>query len=624
MLVPMLGIVGLALALWSATGIGLGAGLLASIGALLLAQFGLALTDGLAWGAPLLPWAGLGAGVLAVGVRAMRGWRPDWWELVPGIVFAGLMLAHWFTFRDAWPLHWDEFSHWSIVAKEILALNGLPDALSSAAAPQYPPGQGLWIHFMLSGAGYSHGGAVTAVFAPMAAAVACLFQGLDRRSWWWAVPVLPLAALLLANLGHGVASLYVDHLLAVWLGGVLVSALAARRWPHYALLAIPLAVLPLVKEIGLYLAVVGALCVAVMAFFRLGHPLRVSAGRRALMSAALLAVCLAPPILTAQAWSAHVEAAGITRTIPLDAKALRQGFDALLGDVQGHQVPARERFLTVLAAQPLEKDKGSRLFNEFSWAVREHFAPSRTAALAHFAAALAVLLAVRALLAHGSERTMFAALAVVFPLALAVYVVQLGLLYLAIFLPGHAERLPSFIRYAHIVLLPLCMAACAAYLPLARWSPERTALKGGLLVAVVAGWWLLSPPHLEPLASPYPDGELHHQVRELAAPLKARLKPLDKVYVVSNVRDNGFFPVLVKHVLAPARTTVSQPEPLERVPFLKAVQNTGYVWFLSPDTGFAARHPELGAMLAKGVRAVRVNRSTTPAGKTKLTFSPLQ
>jgi len=170
--------------------------------------------------------------------------------------------------------------------------------------PRYPPGAPLWQYLFNAFVPPSDGKAYLAHFVLLLAPLLILWNAVRWSQPLWIVAILALVLLAIANFGLGVSTLYVDQITAVWYLGTILAAvadhnLASRR---IALYAAPLAVLALLKDAGLPLAVSGAVILAALFFCRraaASTPLR----SNLLRTNAALAVLLAPLLLCVQVWS---------------------------------------------------------------------------------------------------------------------------------------------------------------------------------------------------------------------------------------------------------------------------------------------------------------------------------
>ena len=112
--------------------------------------------------------------------------------------------------------------------------------------------------------------------------------------------VVLTAGFLQKYYGHGVSSLLIDYVLTVFCAATILGYFDLKKQGRSVLLLIPcLAVLPLVKDIGLVLAGLAVFVIAVDMVF--------CAGGKLSTKLALIAVLLVVPFGTRTAWTSHLQ-----------------------------------------------------------------------------------------------------------------------------------------------------------------------------------------------------------------------------------------------------------------------------------------------------------------------------
>lgn len=168
---------------------------------------------------------------------------------------------------------YDDFSHWALIVKVLLATDELPDRGDPVVAfRSYIPGSASFIYAVCRFLGPREGEVMLAQGILIVAGCVALVAIPVRRRWLG--PPLALAALVVAG-GTGIAldSLLVDTLLAVYL--VVPLLLAARHaaalrptWPAATVL---LAFLTAIKTSGILLAALAAAALLVTSLLRRGR-----------------------------------------------------------------------------------------------------------------------------------------------------------------------------------------------------------------------------------------------------------------------------------------------------------------------------------------------------------------
>ena len=132
---------------------------------------------------------------IALGIRSVRAKEPFRETVTAGTIFFGLMGVFLFVllYHDKF-LHYDNFSHWALVVKVMLAENRFPNFLDTNIMFQsYPPGSAAFIYYIVKAAGIGPEWLqmyAQAIF--MAGMAACLFAFAGKQ------PVRILMAAVLA------------------------------------------------------------------------------------------------------------------------------------------------------------------------------------------------------------------------------------------------------------------------------------------------------------------------------------------------------------------------------------------------------------------------------------------
>ena len=171
----------------------------------------------------------------------------------PILLFIFIPVIYWLIHSESRPLFWDEYSHWGIYIREMVSTHQLWTIETNAAHPDYPPGNALWQYFFTLIPGYNEGIVYLAQFVLLITPLLVLFENICRKQLLWIPAVMALLALGLSNFGHGIVSLYADHIIGVWYAGILLQGLQSH--PGHpkvmGLLSMPLAVLLLIKDAGI-------------------------------------------------------------------------------------------------------------------------------------------------------------------------------------------------------------------------------------------------------------------------------------------------------------------------------------------------------------------------------------
>ncbi|VVM36139.1 hypothetical protein PS662_03085 [Pseudomonas fluorescens] len=164
-------------------------------------------------------------------------------------------------------LGWDEFSHWALVAKYLIAENRLFTADSQIMFLAYPPGTALFQYYFAQVMGAADGTILFAHMSLLAAAVLALVSNSARKPLV-AISILMVCFVVIYGLGYDIYEIYVDLILGALLGAAVAILLAKKSDIRGYLIVIPMLMfLPLVKHVGFAFALVGLGAMVVAAVF---------------------------------------------------------------------------------------------------------------------------------------------------------------------------------------------------------------------------------------------------------------------------------------------------------------------------------------------------------------------
>jgi len=220
----------------------------------------------------------------------------------PLLLFLVLPVLYWLVHAESKPMFWDEYSHWGVYIREMADTHQLYGAETNASNSDYPPGAPLWQYFFTLLPGYSEGAVYLAQFVLLITPLLVLFEKINVRQWFWVPVILALLALGLANFGHGIVSLYTDHILSVWYAGVMLQALSSdkTRLLEIGLLSMPLSVILMIKDAGLPLVASAVFLMACLLFYRNFREKKKFALNRTILITTIFLVII--PLMVQGAW----------------------------------------------------------------------------------------------------------------------------------------------------------------------------------------------------------------------------------------------------------------------------------------------------------------------------------
>ncbi|MEM6512333.1 MAG: hypothetical protein AAF660_04930 [Pseudomonadota bacterium] len=481
------------------------------------------------------------------------------------VLFPLFCLLFWSVHHSSQLFFYDEYSHWGVFIKDMWALDAFWQADSNTIHPRYLPGTAVWHYAFTVFAPETDASVYLAQFVLLLTPLLVLFDRLEWRQVPWMLAAMAWVVIGLANFGHGVASLYVDHLVSTWYAGVLLAVLLnpALSWRQLCLLFAPLLVLTLTKDVGVAFSLSAAGIIALVCLIRRW---RLETKPRALLRSAFLGlVLIVPSLIAITLWSANRDAVGaeaglhsLSETVSGVLAGERQ-----LNDAAAALVTARYGW--VFQHQQIAKTALSSNYNEYSFPLASQFEDRFR--LTTLSAYLAFALVFVMLLGFGGGRSGRAEWGVVAALALFTAISYSAVLY-ATYQFAFAERgvlLPSYIRYTHSAVLALYLLVFAALLPAAgvitatvtlgaKRLPAGAAISGALLAALL----LFETPYLRGFTSANPVVQSRADSEVMVSGIQQALGSR-RLWVFFPVDSpNGFLGQVLQYQMSPTPTTVER------------------------------------------------------------------
>jgi hypothetical protein len=592
-------ILGLALLFKRITASGFATGLVLSVSIILIFQYVLGLAGFLRFGASFL-WI---VGIICLCLLIWQDRRIFVLHLeFPLLLWVFLAIAFWFFHRNSYFGFYDEMSHWGIFVKELFYNHEFWGDGPHIRHPRYVPGPALWIYFVISFSPYSEGAAYLGQFLLLSAPLMLFFERMSWRQWPWIILILAWLAFGLANWGHGICDLHVDHLISAWFVGILLLGIYHSGDKHFRyLIVVPMCVLVLIKDVGLFFAIgsAGILLLWAGAKSWQSHGFKIAW----LRPLCLWFVCCAVlPIVCVTAWKIERDNRGITRS----SGTLEGMYHKLVAEIPNTDPKLIRfidlRFWEVVLTQHISKGEPSRQFNVFNYFNKDEFTSKYRLLPIPLSTGLYVLIYTLGAFfmicwLRRRNREWIAWVSMFFSLWL------MTLFYIFV-LRNHYTSSPnlgglgisSYMRYTHSMLLPLALTIILPLLPLfkdgtnnshlghegsSKLTHIRPAFTLGLLISI---FFMLDPPYFRPYYSPKSLNSFRIRTMPTTASLINRFYPEAKIWVHFPIKDNRFLAWTLQYQLAPLDSYVNNDEPgfLEK-PLSQIAAEWGkydLVWFL--------------------------------------------
>jgi len=490
----------------------------------------------------------------------------------------------------------DEFSHWGVFLKEILAGNALWGSDSNAMVLRYPPGAPLWQYLFLRFTGWSEGSAYLAQFCLLILPLLVLWQNVKWRQYYWLIAIFVLLAITLSNFGHGFASLYVDHLLGAWFAGTIFSFMrdVEDRTPRQLLsYLLPVATIVLIKDAGLYFGLAATGIMALLVFwkvaFRSGEK---NIGHGLIRAGTLTIVCLVCAGLISTSWDANRNFAGIPSS-SYSTSGIVSGItnnESLFSTAEQDEL--RSRFRHVILHQQISKDETFERFGEFTYDIMPTFTDKYRLTTSSLILLFIIWqIAIMRKLVGKDELWRWWISSTGFLLTTLAYIGILFLSYRFAF-DERGMLLPSYIRYSHTAILPMVLFSFLPLLPGFSQKVEKTVrLPGGRSAsrpAIIFAVALLifaafEPPFVTPLYESHAAPGMRQQLKPFIDKIRGNVDGDARVWIYLPLTDARELRRRVfLYEMAPVRAdVVTDPEFLSRDSdgILSVIENWDYMWF---------------------------------------------
>jgi hypothetical protein len=545
--------------------------------------------------AQVLWWTALAIHFVGIGLLGYELWRvgrsgdrPT--ISVPITVLVLSVALFWLVHGNSVYLFYDEYAHWGIYVKEMLALDGFWLADTNSMHPRYPPAAPLWQYLFNVFGEPSEGTAYLAQFVLLLTPLLVLWERITWRRAYWLLLIWALCLLALTNFGLGISSLYVDHVIGSWFIGTILCFVMhspdVRRGMAYAL---PLVTLALLKESSLAFSLAAAGVLALLVWvpsWQRSRRLDADAVRALLF----VIVISLPAALCLRAWEWRLDRVGA----PTDLEAVggivsgMTGSRAQVDADQGAEIT--RRFLEVFSEQQLANDAVSRQFNAFTYPIREMFTDRyRLSTLGLFAVFSIWWLGLTILVLRGAERWRWGIVASGIALTGVAYIVALYFTYR--FASGeYGLSLSSYTRYVGTIALPMLIASFAPLLPAFRSREQETSwrivgrsIPRHSMLAFVGciGLYVFETPYLRPVFERNAPDALRQQLEPVTASIHATVGRSSVWLYMPNDYSNRFLGHLLQYLMAPTPTYVERDKTfLQRTPddVLEDWSKFDYVW----------------------------------------------
>lgn len=565
-----------------------------SISSIITVLFVFGMLDFLKYGAYILFYGGIGL------LFFLSIWFKDKLfeavKSVPFIMFALMSIIYLYLMQDAKLFFWDEYSHWGAFIKEMYYFHHFYDAASVAAHLNYPPGISIWDYFIVLPTGFSEGKLYFSYFLILFSSTLMMYEKLSFKQVHWIALVFAIQMVVFASFGHWFSCIYVDHIIGALFAGLVLTYLVDNfKEREFILFIFPLIAIVLVKEIGLYfgLAFVGLMLILQITRDKFENDksllLSIKEHKQVLFILFILVVSM---VLVLKVWGIRQESLGVKKehqTISGIAKSIFSDKKVLTDDVEAE---VKKRFWKVVAYQQLHKEQISLNYNEFSYGTMSKYkSVIKLSTIGSFLFFIFMCIVAYFSIYSRSKKIEMSVIASYMLIITIIYLFILYYSFLVAFGNG-ALRIPSYVRYMNMAVLPLLFVGFSFLLPLFQ-SKEYFQIKlknktkqktklflPGLGVMIILIF--ITKPYLKPLYSQLENG-IRGNIDKATENILKVVPMKSTVFVVFPVKNNGSLNNILKYSLIPLRATVSNNDFSQKTSkeMIEKFINYEYVWFAS-------------------------------------------
>ncbi|MHB9023847.1 MAG: hypothetical protein ACYC7E_06675 [Armatimonadota bacterium] len=185
--------------------------------------------------------------------------------LHPGVIlYAIAFIAVWVIYRSSLLEFWDEYAFWGLVPKEMYIRNSLLGESSTVFYKDYPPGTAIFQYYITQVTGFSDSNIIFAQIVLFMSALVSITRRFVHYHPIYAIILTLFISFVCCSLISPMNTLYVDLILATYFGISLFLYFSndAGTLKKLALLFPVIFILPLIKNVGIFLVLIVIIIIA--------------------------------------------------------------------------------------------------------------------------------------------------------------------------------------------------------------------------------------------------------------------------------------------------------------------------------------------------------------------------
>ncbi len=505
---------------------------------------------------------------------------------VPFVMFTVISIVYLYLMQDAQFFFWDEYSHWGAFIKYVYNVGAFYDTSCTAAHLNYPPGITLWDYFIVLPTGFKEGSIYFGYFLIIFSSTLMMYEKLRFKDIHWIFLVVVIQITLYASFGHWLSCIYVDHIIGSIFAGLVLAYLSDNfKTKELFLFLFPLITIVLIKDIGLYfgLAFLGLVLLFSIVNTKLDNNksfiFNIKLHQK--MIAILLVLFLAM-VIVLKSWSTHQESKGILKEGQTMTGVIKNIFsdNRVLDSKTEEEV--KKRFWNVVNYQQLHKEKISLNYNEFSYSIiskyKKELKLSTTGVMIFFILMFILYYSIE------KDKNAKIRLAIIYPYILIITLVYLLILFFSfqVAFGNGALRIPSFVRYMNMGVLPMLLIGFSFMLPLYTEKYSDNNSKKFLMTAgviIILGY--ITTPYLKPMYSQLNNG-FRQTSDKISLSILKNVPAKSKLFVIFPIKNNGSLNNILRYSLIPIHSTISKYDFQNKSSqeMLNIYSKYEYIWFV--------------------------------------------
>lgn len=509
---------------------------------------------------------------------------------VPFVMFTLMSIVYLYLMQDAQLFFWDEYSHWGAFIKEMYHFHHFYDTSSVAAHLNYPPGISIWDYFIVLPTGFTEGKLYFAYFLILFSSTLMMYERLSFKQVHWVILVFVVQMVVFAGFGHGFSSIYVDHVIGAMFAGLVLTYLADDfDGKQFILFVFPLTAIVLIKEIGLYFgfASIGLMLILQISRFKLesGESLlfSIKEQKRAFVILSIVAVSM---LLVLKTWGIRQDSLGVKKELQTISGITKSIFSDQKVLADNIETEVKKRFWEVVFYQQLHKEQVSLSFNEFSYGIMSNY--KSVIKLSTIGSVIFFIFMYLVAYFTISSRDTKIEMSIIAGYMLLISIVYLFILYFSYLVAfgNGALRIPSYVRYMNMSILPLIFVGFMFLLPFfqskeyfrGKSKDKRQLFLGSLVVIIMLVF--ITRPYLKPLCFQVKN-PIRDNIDRAAENILQIVPSRSNLLVVFPMKNNGSINNILKYSLIPARATISQNDFSQKTSeeMIDQFINYEYIWF---------------------------------------------